>query len=190
MQCFKWSARLLVMALVALVSLPGCGGSADKDKDKSKPASNAAPVPAELFLTASPGAPMAIEQLKKDAKEGDEVIVRVIVGGEMKPIVEALASMTVVDVATPSCAANPDDECPTPWDYCCTAKEELIKHKATVQAVDKDGKPLKSSFAVGERIKPHDTLIVKGKVGPRPDPKVLVINASGIFIEGSLKKKG
>ena len=180
--------RIYMLPVLLMVgALAGCGGS---DNGEAKAGANAAPVPAEVFLAAAPGNPSPIDQLKKDATEGDEVIVRVVVGGEDKPIVDTLASMTVVDVATPSCAANPEDSCATPWDYCCTPSEELARHKATVQALDKDGKPMKASFAAGDRIKPHDTLVIKGKIGPRPDPKVLVIHASGIYVESSLKKKG
>lgn len=181
-------ASLFVVGAVML--LVACGGANDKKDAKTQGGSPTAAtaVPADLFVAAAPGAPQTVEELKKNAKEGDEVIVRVVVGGEEKPIVESLASMVVVDVSIPSCAANADDHCPTPWDYCCVAAEELVKHRATVQAVDASGKPLKASFAAGQKIKPHDTLVVKGKVGPRPDPKVFVINATGIFIESSLKK--
>jgi hypothetical protein len=182
-------ASLLVVC--ASMLLVACGGANDKKDAKTQSGSPtaAAAVPAELFVAAAPGAPQAIEELKKSAKEGDEVIVRVLVGGEVEPIVDTLASMVVVDVSVPSCAANPEDSCPTPWDFCCVPAEELVKHRATVQAVDAAGKPLKASFAAGQKIKPHDTLVVKGKVGPRPDPKVFVINATGIFVESSLKQK-
>ncbi len=180
-----------LLVVCASLLLVACGGANDKKDAKAQGGSptTASAVPAELFVAAAPGAPQAIEELKKSAKEGDEVIVRVVVGGEEKPMVDTLASMMVIDVSIPSCAADADDHCPTPWDYCCVAKEELLKHKATVQAVDAGGKPLKASFAAGQKIKPHDTLVVKGKVGPRPDPQVFVINATGIFVESSLKKK-
>ena len=50
---------------------------------------------------------------------------------------------------------------------------------ATVQLVDADGTPLTADFAT-LGLEPLDEVVVVGTVGPRPDPKVLVIRATGV----------
>ena len=51
------------------------------------------------------------------------------------------------------------------------------------QVVGADGRPLKASLEGVGGIEGLKVILVKGVVGPRPDPNVLVINATGIFVE-------
>ena len=91
--------------------------------------------------------------------------------------------MTVVEAATPNQCLAPGDGCQTPWDYCCMSPEQLTANLATVQIIDDQGRPLAVDLTSHSKIKPLATLVVRGTVGPRPDPAVLVINATGIFVE-------
>lgn len=139
-------------------------------------------LPEGMLVTEAPGEPVAVDKLKETAKEGDEVVMRVTVGGRVKPHVDGKAIVTVVEANQFNKCITPEDHCATPWDYCCVAKEVLVKQTATVQMVDDAGKPLALNLA-DSALKPLTTVVVKGKVGPRPDPNVLTVNASAVFIE-------
>jgi hypothetical protein len=39
------------------------------------------------------------------------------------------------------------------------------------------------SADLSKHIKPLSTLVVRGTVGPRPDKQVLMVNATGIYIQ-------
>ncbi|MDH3582640.1 MAG: hypothetical protein OER86_00300 [Phycisphaerae bacterium] len=143
----------------------------------------AAALPASTFLTEAPSGAVPVSKLKASAKEGDEVTVRVVVGGRMKPFVADRAIMTVVDAGLANECVGPDAPCKTPWDYCCSAPEQLKPNLATVQIVDATGATMKVDLNASAKLKPAATVVVRGVVGPRPDPSALVINATGIFVE-------
>ncbi len=182
-----WMAALMLTVGFALF---GCGGG-DGDggpQPSGKNNQTAVTLPAGLLVTDAPTGARAVPDLKSSAKEGDEVVMRVVIGGREKPIVQNRAVMTVVDAALVNQCLAEDDHCESPWDYCCAAPEDLLTHSATVQVLDDQGKPLAIDLS-SSKLKPLATLIVKGKVGPRPDAKALVINASAIFIESAPVKK-
>lgn len=158
----------------ALLTAIGCADSSDS------PQSEATPLPDGLFLTEAPGGVQAITDLKSTAKEGDEVVVQVIVGGKMAPIVEGRASASIIDASLANPCTSEDDHCKTPWDYCCTPTEDITANLANLQVLDDQGKVLSADLA--PRIEPLSVLTVRGIVGPRPDAKVLTINATGIYI--------
>jgi hypothetical protein len=85
-----------------------------------------------------------------------------------------------MDLAIPSCADNPDDSCPVPWDYCCETPETITANAATVQIVDADGQPI-SGDPTAHGLAPLDEIMVVGTVGPRPNESVLTIRATGIY---------
>jgi len=176
-RCTMTAAALA--ALISLFTLAGCDGS-----EPAASQSQATPLPASALLQQSPGEPTPIDQLRKTAAEGDEVVIRAVVGGQEKPFVSGRAIMTVVDATLPkSCGVSPDDPCTTPWDYCCTQRDDLMPHLATVQLVDAEGKPLQINLIGSKQLEPLDTIIVRGTVGPRPDPSMLVINAQSLYVE-------
>lgn len=199
----SFNQTLTAAMLIALlgVGLVGCGD--DKDNDGGDPqynangnananantntntngGDNASALPAGLLLDAAPEGAVTVASLKKTAKEGDEVVMRVTVGGRVNPIVGKRAVMTVVDSDLHNQCLSPDDGCETPWDYCCAAQEDLNENLATVQLVDADGRPLEIDLPSVSKVKPLTTLVVKGKVGPRPDENTLIVNADGLFIE-------
>lgn len=180
-------ARHTWIATLAIVSLTliACGGEDAPAKDDNANASLTASLPASLFMTDAPEGVQPIASLKTSAKEGDEVVVRVVVGGSDDPIVKGRASAAIIDAAIENPCNSDDDHCKTPWDYCCTPQEEITKNRATLQVTDQAGAVLKTELA--PRIQPMSILIVKGIVGPRPDDQVLTINAQSIYIETEAK---
>ena len=91
--------------------------------------------------------------------------------------------MMVVDASVYNHCLEEGDGCPTKWDYCCAAPEDLQRQSATVMITDDTGQPLKIDLENSTELKPLTTLMVQGKVGPRPDPLALVVNATSIFVE-------
>ncbi|MDX1564738.1 MAG: hypothetical protein R3236_04985 [Phycisphaeraceae bacterium] len=176
--------------LMAAVLTMGAGCGSESDKPKSGQANSSAAsqkesaLPADLFLDQKPEEkPASVSEIKKSAKEGDSVVMKVVVGGREKPFVSNRAIMTVVSADLENQCTEPGDSCKTPWDYCCAAPKALKENMATVQFVDGDGKPLKIDLDSVKKIKPLSVLTVVGKVGPRPDPEALVVTASGLYLE-------
>ncbi len=94
--------------------------------------------------------------------------------------------MTVADLKAVTSCADMDmgeEGCRTPWDYCCTPKDELLANTAIVRVAGPDGQALKGDLRTLKGLDSLKVVIVKGIVGPRPDPAVLVIDATGIFVE-------
>ena len=171
---------MLVIVVFTITTMIGCGGS-----DEAEPVTpeTTAALPAGLFLTASPGEPMPIQEFRSSAQPDDEVIVRVVVGGEVDVFVEDRALVKVIDAGIENPCLVPGHGCPTPWDYCCTPPNELQPHRVAVKIVDANGKTLPIDLKKAGHFKELDTLVIKGVVAAGSDENNLVINAQGIFVE-------
>ena len=167
---------LTALAAAALLTLTACSGGGDQGEGAS-----GVPLPDAIFLSEAPEGAQTIASLKTTAKEGDEVVVRVVVGGTEHPVVAGRASAAIIDAGVENPCLGEDDHCPIPWDYCCTPQENRTANLATLQVTDAAGKVLRADLA--PRIEPLTILVVKGTVGARPDEQVLTINAQGIYIE-------
>lgn len=185
------TAAVLALSLAACNDAPapgggGAGGGSTggaASGSTAKPPVPVDPLPAGLILEASPGDAADVTSVKATARAGDVVIVRGRIGGGVEPFVAGLSAMTIADRKMVPCSEmKMEDGCKTPWDYCCAAADEKAKGLATIQVVGADGKTLRADLRTAG-LAPLWTVVVKGKVGPRPDPKVLVIDAEGIFVE-------
>lgn len=170
------------IAALCLWALAACGSPSQVTPPASGSGGSTA-LPAELLLSVAPEHAKGVAEIKKEAKENDDVVVRGRIGGSVEPFTKGRAILELTDSSLLICTERPDDHCPTPWDYCCEDKDHLVAHKATIQFVDAQGMPLKIDLKGQHGLKESATVVVKGKVGPRPDPKVLVINATGVFVE-------
>src|SRR5438128_4021300 len=75
----------------------------------------------ESYLLASePTGAKGVSDIRKEAADGDEVLVVGRIGGSIKPWVDGRAAFMIVDPSLKSCRDAEGDSCPTPWDYCCT----------------------------------------------------------------------
>ncbi|MCP4707827.1 MAG: hypothetical protein GY869_04315 [Planctomycetes bacterium] len=173
---------LLVIVVFTITTMVGCGGGSE-EADTATPVSGAASLPAGLLLTASPGEATPIEQCRASVKPDDEVIVRVVVGGEVDVFVEDRALVKVIDAGIENPCLVPGHDCPTPWDYCCTPVDQLMPHRAAIKIVDANGKTLPVDLKKSGHFKEMDTLVIKGLVATGSDENNLVINAQGIFVE-------
>ncbi len=172
-----------VCAALAMSMMIGCDGSDEADTSSNAEGASTASLPAELFLTAAPAESVAVRQLKAQVQEGDEVTMRVVVGGEVSVFVPGRAIMKVIDTEMENLCLKPGDSCKTPWDYCCATAEDLQQHRATVKVVDAQGKTLRVDLKGAGEIKEMKTLVVKGVVAQGSDTKNLVVNAQGIYVE-------
>ncbi len=174
--------RITLAALLAMaLALPACNGEDAPPKDNGT--ATAVALPATLFVDAAPDGALDVTEVKKSTKEGDVVIVRGKVAGGDKPFVAGRAALMLgSDVSIESCDVM-GDGCETPWDYCCMTQEAIVAGTLTLQVVGADGRPLKATLDGAGGMKELSVLIVKGTVGPRPDPGVLVVNATEIYVE-------
>ena len=164
----------------ALLALNGCADSGESDADSG---GQSVSLPETLFLTAAPQGVQSMTDLKANAKEGDEVVVRAVIGGRKDAFVANRAVMMVVAADVTNACLVEGDPCATPWDYCCVPPEQLLQNMATVQIVGPDARPLSVDLNGVGQLKPLNTVVIKGTVGPRTDLSALVINATGIFVE-------
>jgi hypothetical protein len=177
---------LSMLVLVGVLALAGCGGGekakTDKPSDSPKP-SAAAALPAGLLVKEAPAGAKSVAEAKKDAKEGDEIVVRGRIGGSRPGgFTEGRAQITIIDAVLPICSERPNDTCPWPWDYCCESKEDITKNAATVQVFGPDGKVLPADLKGQNGMDNTTFVVVKGKVGKR-DGGNLLVNASAIYVE-------
>lgn len=182
------SRKLLILttfvcAALAASMMIGCDRSDEADTSSNAGGASTASLPAGLFLAEAPTETVAVRQLKAQAQEGDEVTMRVVVGGEVSVFVPGRAIMKVIDNEMENLCLKPGDSCKTPWDYCCASKEDLQQHRATVKVVDAQGKTLRVDLKGAGGIKELKTLVVKGVVAQGSDTKNLVVNAQGIYVE-------
>ena len=179
----RWTAFLAAGFLLA-----ACGGGDGKGAAPSTgtPAPVAAALPAGLILAAVPEGALAVGKAKASAKEGDTVVLRGEVGGSAAPFVPGRAVLTLGDIDALQHCGEMDmgkDGCKVPWDYCCEDPGKVLANTATIQVAGPDGRPLAGDLKGQGGIAELRVLVVKGVVGPRPDPKVFVVNATGIFVE-------
>ena len=174
-----FAGTMLALCLGLLIA--GCDQGTTGQSDAAK--HTRISLPDGLMLDRAPTGVTAISQLKESAKEGDEVVLRAVVGGRVKPIVDNRAVMTVVDASTSNQCTSDDDRCESPWDYCCASPEQLKPHLATVQIVDDHGHPLAIDLKGATKIKPQSVLVIKGKVAINPNASTLIVNASGLYVE-------
>ncbi len=172
-----------VCAALAMSTMIGCDGSDEADTSSNAGGAPTASLPAGLFLAATPGEPVAVQQLKTQAQVGDEVTMRVVVGGEVNVFVPGRAIVKVIDTEMENLCLNPDDSCKTPWDYCCATVDDLQRHRATVKVVDAQGETLKTDLKGAGKVEELKTLVVKGVVAQGSDKNNLVVYAQGIYVE-------
>lgn len=179
----KGIGTALLTAMLLSVTT-GCGRQETRQSAQAAPAQDgAADLPSELFLADAPGDIVTVQQLKDSAAEGDEAVVRVVVGGRKSPFVAGRAVWTAVDAALPNSCTRTGHACPQPWDYCCTPPDTLAANMLTIRVLDDSGRPLAVNLAQSPTIKPMTTLVVRGTVADSPVAEALMLNATGIYVE-------
>ena len=122
--------------LAAVLALAACGGEEPANGNSAPPQT---PSPfAALVLSASPAGAITV-QAARAAGPTDAAVVT----GRVASIVSGFAVFTLVDLALPYCGeGNAEDDCKTPWDYCCESAETRTANTVLVEARGADGEPL------------------------------------------------
>lgn len=170
---------------LTLVALSGCGGLIPDPEKNPDPQPKAAPsVLAEgkkLVLASEPAGAKGVLAIRKDAKDGDEVVVAGQVGGSTKPFTEGRASFLIVDPSL-----KPTEGCETPWDFCELSKKEVAAARLNVKFVDAEGKTLEGGARELFGLKELSGVVVKGKLS-RDDKGNVIVVASGLFVRPEQK---
>ncbi len=178
----------LIPALALAGALAACGQSSDPaaTTTNASDAKNAPTQPGaspDWLLASMPESVADVAVAKQIASEGDEIVLRGVIGGRVDAMSEDSAVFVMMDANVDNPCLADDDHCPTPWDYCCTPGEQKIANSATVQLVDDDGRPMRLDLR-DHGIGPLDTVVVVGSVAPRPSQQVLTVRATKIHRVG------
>lgn len=177
--------RYLEMSACLAISglLVGCSGqesnpSAANGTESSEESSQSS---SEFLLAAEPTDAVDVIQVRKDAGDGDNVVIVGRIGGSENPWIDGRAAFSIVDVSLKACSDIPGDECPKPWDYCCETPK-LPEATALIKVVDADGGLVKADARELLPVKELSTVIVDGKA-QRDDAGNLTVLASGVFVK-------
>lgn len=177
----RWRGWLLLAGMLTIAVLfSGCKRAAAPTTHSASPAASA--LPADLWLAAEPAEAVSVRAAKLDAAAGREVVVRGRIGGRKEPFVTGSAVFLLVDKALPTCNERHADGCPTPWDYCCETREDVLASSATVQVVGGDGRPLKVGLQGQHGLVPGAEVVVQGQVAAAEKDGTLVLTARGVHV--------
>jgi hypothetical protein len=176
-------AFALLSVAVGLV-IVGCDNQ-KKATSSASPASAPsakASLPDGTIVAEAPASAQDLDAVKKNAKDGDAVVVNAWVGGADQPLAKNRAIMTVADKSLPSCDKSAMKECKTPWDSCCETTEIRTAKTATVQVVDASGKPLPGTLESVAGLKPLSQVTVAGIARRPAGSDSLIIEAKSIHV--------
>jgi hypothetical protein len=132
------------------------------------------------LLEKEPKNPRQVNTIRDEAKDGEDVIVTGRIGGRENPWIKDAAAFSIVDTSLKSCDQNPDETCPTPWDYCCEA--DVAKSTLMIKFTDEAGKLVKQDARELLGVKELQTVVIEGKVKRDKNNNVSLM-ASKIFVK-------
>lgn len=110
------SAIVVCLMIVMALAIAAC--SRNDPAPKPTPDSGSASVDkAKYLLAKEPTDAKGVKALRKDAKDGDEVIIVGRIGGSKTPFT-GRAAFTIVDTSFVPCNEKGDMDSETPWDFC------------------------------------------------------------------------
>ena len=189
----KKKMLVLVFAALAVVVLAinGCGDNSGSQKsaNANPPPANSGGLPLDFWLNQAPAGAKNVGYLKKEAKEGDEVVLRGQVGGQKEVFNPDRAVFLIADLNLPPCSMRPGDKC-TRRRGIFVAKPK--RHSRQILQRSKSWTAPESSLKLNlhglNGIDHLSVLVVKGTVARR-EQENLIINATGIFVEKSAESK-
>ncbi len=149
--------------------LAACG--AEPSGPAQRPAS---PEVQKLVLAADPGASLGVLDAKLEGPAD-----RVVVEGRIREITAGFAQFKLMDVSVPYCGeTNREDDCKTPWDYCCEADKKIVANSIVVEVRGADGSPVATPSLPDLRL--LDRVKVTGRL-ERDEHRNDVLVATGLF---------
>lgn len=144
--------RSLFVAVTTAV-LAACGG---KDAATVPPTPSASPTLAQHALAARPAGAVSVVEAKKLEAGSCTVF------GRIANQVPGFAVFTLMDTVLPYCGEkDAEDDCKTPWDYCCEPAKTRTAHSLLVEFRDAAGKPAAGSLG---DLRLLDAVTVQGKL--------------------------
>jgi hypothetical protein len=172
-------ARKIVLTLPIAVAL--VWGCAKENPASTEDASNppARPKGSKILLAAEPPGAQDVLEIRRQAKNGNDVVLIGRVGGSKNPFSDGRSEFTLVDLSLKPCN---DSDCSTPWDYCRADPRELAQGTATVRFVDANGNVLQKDPRAYWGIKALRVIVVRGRVKLNEQGN-LVILAKDMFLK-------
>ena len=145
-----------------------------KDTQGSANAAPASPEAQKFTLAADPGAAKSVTDAKAVGK-ADQIVVE----GRVYNVVKGRGVFSIMDTSLPYCGeTNKEDNCKTPWDYCCEPKETRTAKSLLVELRGTDGKPITTPELPG--LRQVDKVKVKGTLQQDEHGNHVLI-ATGLF---------
>lgn len=177
--------QITALFSISALMLTGCGNETPKQSASTEAAKPKQLLTDAMVMKAKPVDAITISAARKIVKPGQEVTVTGTIGGNKSPFVATRASMIMADhTVLKACRTEACTSCPTPWDYCCSPKEDLKKATLTVQFIDKDGMVLKQGLEGFNGMKKNGVVTIKGKFAENATKELVIINADKVFVEG------
>jgi hypothetical protein len=177
---------LSCLALAAASFVAGCSPSSSTDRPPiTSPAAEADSAGKKYLLDQEPAGTKGVIDVRKAAKDGDEVVIVGKIGGQDDPWYARQAGFTIVDTSIPSCV-DTGDGCKTPWDYCCTPKEELTRGMVSIKLVDDQGKVVAGDARKLLGLRELNTVVATGKY--RQEGESFVVHATAVYVRPEPKK--
>jgi len=167
----------LSVAVLGAVLASGCGDSGGTSNQPAVSHNQHSHDVKGLVLTAEPTGAKGVKDVRKEAKDGEEVVIVGRIAGSKEPIVKGRAAFTIVDLSLEACE---DDQ---PWVMCCTPKEDLLPAMVMVKFVDDNGQTLPQDARQLLGVKEWNMVIVKGEAKRDAEGNLTSVIAEGIFIK-------
>ncbi len=166
------TALAVLLSIVATTTLAAESNEAAPDKT--------------YLLEKAPKKAADVADIRKDAKDQQDVVVVGRIGGRKSPWVKGAAAFSIVDRSMKACNERAGDTCPTPWDFCCEA--DLPKFTLLVLVKDADGKLIKKDARQLLGLKELDTVFIQGKAQRDKAGNVSIL-ASKFYVADNKSRK-
>lgn len=103
----------LALMSLALILVIGCSSEPTNSPPQPAPSNDVT-----YLLKSEPKDAAGVIQVRKDAKDAEEVVIVGRIGGSENPWIKGRAAFTIVDTSLKSCKECGSHDCPKPWDYC------------------------------------------------------------------------
>ena len=164
---------LRIICCAMLIASVGCSDNETNNSSSNEPTGK------EYLAAKEPANVMPVGEARQKAKNGDAIALVGHIGGSKEPFVDGLAAFTIVDPVVPYC--QPDENCPTPWDYCCK-QNEVKTHIATVKVVDTKGLPVEEDARKLLGVKELSLVVVEGKLKVDDQGNMMLL-ANKVFVK-------
>lgn len=169
----------LLALSIAVLSFTACGSEDDTETTENSSA-GASVDGSRYLLEEEPDGVTDVITARKDASDGEEVVIVGRIGGSTNPWIEGRSAFSIVDESLKACSDIPGDNCAKPWDYCCET-DKLPDATVLVKVVDEDEKIVKTDARQLLGVQELSTVVIQGQA-QRDDAGNLVVMASGIYI--------